>query len=131
MEIDLANEGRQVPVVLLPRFTTLLGRAKETFPTLPLDVTAFEGARITLWRATMHGTNTPTAYFHLEESTDRLMWSPCGTTGEDGVEIDAAETEQAVAFVFTKKWFRARVELKGTNPAVTCWAQGFLLRRQR
>lgn len=129
--IDPTYDGLQVPVVLLPRFTTLLGQAEDEFPTLPLDVTAFETARITLWRASMQGLSTPTAFFLFEESTDRLVWTPCELTSTSGETIPTHDTEKVVAFPFGRKWFRLRVRLVGGNPALTCWAQGFLIRRQR
>ena len=124
-----SNEGKLVPVVLLPRFTTLLGDGGSNFETLPLDLAPYEEARITLWRSAMQGTGTPALIFYLEESTDRNTWTACeGTSG--GVQINANE-EFVQDFSFRRKWFRLRAHLQGTHPAVTCFAQGLLVRRQR
>ena len=125
------GDGRRVSVILLPRFTTFLGRGGDEFPTLPLDVTAFESARITLWRASIQGSGAPTATFFFDESTDRDTWTACPKTPSAGEEIPYADTELVVAFPFGRKWFRLRARIDGGFPAVTCWAQGFFIRRQR
>jgi len=124
-------DGRQVPVILFPRFTTLLGQGGDVFSTLPLDVTAFETARITLWRASLQGTSTPTLKFFFDESTDRDTWATCTDTSSAGEQITTANTELVVAFPFGRKWFRLRARIDGGFPAVTCVAQGFLIRRQK
>ena len=123
-------DGRMTPVILLPRFTTLLGQDRDEFLTLPIDVTAFESARITLWRATLQGTGVDLAStFFFDESTDRDTWTAC--EGTIPSQYLPANTELVVEFGFGRKWFRLRVRLNGTDPAATCWAQGFFIRRQR
>ncbi len=124
------NEGTLVPIVLFPRYTTFVGATGSEFETLPVDVSPFEGARITLWRAAMQGTSSPAAKFHFDESTDRNEWTACEGTPSGGTEI-GTDVEVVVAFAPRRKWFRLRVHLVGTNPAVTCYAQGLLVRRQR
>lgn len=124
-------DGRQVPVILFPRYTTILGTGGDEFTTLPLDMTEFESARITLWRSTMQGTSSPTVTFFFDESTDRNTWTNCELTPFGGETIPSDNSELVVPFPVGRKWFRLRARLDGGAPAVTIWAQGFLIRRQR
>ena len=118
--------ARRDPVVLLPRFTTLVGGAAP-FRTLPLEVRAYSGADVTVWRNALIGTSTSFQISFLE-SSDRDSWAPC----DGGSASDPGEDEE-VEYVlgFDKQWFRVEVQCLGTNPGVTCWAQGYLLRREQ
>lgn len=123
----MTMDGKYVPVILYPRFTTLVGEGVEFF-TFPLDIAAYEGARLTFWRGPLLGT-LPQMKFYLEESIDRQIWSTCSGIPATGFEISEA-TEAEKQFTFSKKWFRAMAILVGANATGTCWAQGFLVRRE-
>jgi hypothetical protein len=110
------------PVVLLPRFTSIVGIGP--FPSLPVEVTAFQTARLTIWRGPMIGTG-PALSFAFLESTDRNAWFPC-TPSVSPVE----NVETPVEFALDRRWFRVVVHLFGTNPGVTCWVQGFFINRE-
>ena len=120
----MAFEGKLVPVVLYPRFTTLAGEGVQFF-TFPLDVEAYEGARLTFWRGPILSSTAPVLRFHIEESMDRDHW-----TALTGSSFDPAEdSEEEKNPRFSMKWFRAMAEFVGGTGTVTCWAQGFLVRR--
>jgi hypothetical protein len=51
--------------------------------------------------------------------------------GEHPEQIAADNSELVVPFPVGRKWFRLRARIDGGSPAVTVWAQGFLIRRQR
>jgi hypothetical protein len=40
-------------------------------------------------------------------------------------------TETDYFWVLTRRWLHFRVELTGTAPVATCWAAGFLSKRER
>jgi hypothetical protein len=119
--------GESVPLVLVPRFTGLVG--EQDFATVPIDVTAYAKAVVTLWRGPVLGTVASfTAFF--EVSHDNVTWFkiPVGT-GESG--FDPSEAGDLGALVITlpfdRRWFRIRIELRGDDgPAVTCWCSGNL-----
>ncbi len=118
--------GRQVPIVIVPRFTTFVNNTPP-YITLPLDVRAYSGANLVAWRGTLNGTS-PVFDIHFYESMDREDWTQC--TGDEGGEI-AATTETLFSINFTKKWFNVAINCTGTNASVTCWTQGFLIRREK
>ena len=114
--------GELVPLVLIPRYTTLAGDS--TFTTVAIDVTAFEKAIANTWRGKASAAGFSIKF---EESTDQESWTTCtnGTGGDPGSETEAQYTP-----TLTKRWFRASVTLTGTDPVITCWCLGFLELRQ-
>ncbi len=125
-----SNEGKLVRVVLFPRYTTFAAQGGTEFETLPLDLAAFDTARITLWHAPMNGTVNPTTTFFFDESTERNTWTNCEDTPFQG-RVIGPDNEVVEAFPFRRKWFRLRVRIDGANPAVTCFAVGVFVKRQR
>lgn len=116
--------GERVPVVLVPRFTTFVGASD--FVPFVLDVTAYAALELTVWRAPLVGT-TPIFRVFCYESIDRVLWSECsGPQGDEPPE----SVETPYVWQLTSRWLRLRLALGGTNPGVTCWAQGFLVRRE-
>lgn len=117
--------GISVPVVLIPRFTTYLGAAD--FLSYALDVSAYDALRLTVWRAPLVGTS-PVFGLSTYESLDRVTWVEClGPQDED----PGAQSEVQYEWRFQSRWFRLRLALGGTQPGVTCWAQGFFTKRER
>ncbi|MCE9637730.1 MAG: hypothetical protein K8T90_18680 [Planctomycetes bacterium] len=113
-------------IAFLPRFTTLVGAS--SFTTLPLDVSRFGSAQFQIWRGPLRGT-TPTFLAYLEESLDAEHWvlGPSTPTGYDPATDDPTLVRPKLfSYGFRLRWFRVRVELGGTNPGVTCWAEGLL-----
>ena len=119
--------GQQTPLVLLPRYTTYAGAS--TFLTLAMDVTEYSSASVNVWRGKLLGTDTPTVAFSLEESSDQVNWTACAGSGVTDFDPGQEDEEQRVA-TLGKRWFRLKVVLGGTTPAVTCWAVGFLEQRE-
>ncbi len=118
--------GRQVPVVVLSRFTTFVHNASPYF-TPPLDIRAYSGASLVAWRGSLNGSGA-NFDIHFYESMDRDFWTQC--EGDQGGTI-TANLETHYDIDFSKKWFRVAVNCTGTNASVTCWTQGFLIRRER
>jgi hypothetical protein len=118
--------GELVPVVLLPRFTTLVGPT--TFETFPLDVRAYVMAELSLWRAPLLGAPFTTITFEMLESVDRVQWSSC--PGPSHVD-PGANTEAGFAWNLSKPWVRMRVNGLGAGFGVTCWVQGFFVKREK
>jgi hypothetical protein len=115
--------GELVPLVLLPRYTTLVGA--QEFVTVGMDVTDYANAIVNVWRGPLTGTNTPAVLFYFQESTDQVNWTICAGTSGSGQTPGSGQEAQYTA-TLTKRWFRLRAVLSGTDPAVTCWAVGFL-----
>jgi hypothetical protein len=116
--------GELVPLVLIPRYTSFIGAA--TFTTVGMDVSEFQKAHANTWRGPMTG-SSPTYAISFEESTDQDNWTTCsgGSAADPGANTEAPYTP-----TLTKRWFRVKLVLAGTNPAVTTWCVGFLERRE-
>ena len=111
--------------VALPRFTTLAGEAM--FTTLPMDVSSFGGAQFQVWRGEFRVTSpTPEPAFdvYFEESLDTDTWVRGPSAAEKFVigENDL----KFFSYNFRLRWFRLRIDVRGANPIVTCWAEGLL-----
>lgn len=116
--------GVFVPLVMLPRYTSFVGAGD--FTTIGMDVSDYSAAYLNCWRGAMLGTS-PTFAISFEESTDQVTWSTC-TNGSGGDPTQNTEVQYTPTL--KKRWFRVKVSLGGTNPAVTCWAMGFLEKRE-
>lgn len=132
--------GQLVPLVLIPRYTTLAGLPPATTPadlrdfvTTPIDVTPYQEAYVTTWRGALIGTAASppqTALkINLEESSDQQYWTLCdGCPGGFG----PLENEQLkYTITLTKRWLRLRTALLNADNIVTCYAVGFLRERFR
>jgi len=117
-------DGRLVPVVLYPRFTTFVGEGVQ-FRTFAVDVAPYEGARLAFWRGPIVGDPSAVLKFFLEESQTRDDWAQLGSTIEPS---EASET--GVEVTFTRKWFRVTAEIALGSGSVTCWGQGVLVKRE-
>jgi hypothetical protein len=117
--------GVFVPLVLIPRYTTYAGAATD-FITIGMDVTDYESATVSFWRGPFVGTGVAIT-INFEESMDQLTWTVC--TGGPYLDPGAAIEGQFIPLI-SKRWFRIRVTVAGTNPVVTCWCIGFLEQRE-
>ncbi len=118
--------GELVPLVLVPRYTTYSCGA--TYTTVGMDVTSYSSAIVNLLRATGIGTS-PTIAFTFQDSTDQTNWTTCANTT---ASFDpGADTETQYTPTLTKRWFRIKAVTSGSNPSFTCWAIGFLEKRER
>lgn len=116
--------GELVPLVLIPRYSSYTGAG--TYTTIAMDVTDYQSAIVNAWRGVLNGGGAYTLSF--EESTDQNSWATCtnGSGGDPGEDTEAQYTP-----TITKRWFRAKLVLTGTEPvSVTTWAVGFLELRQ-
>ncbi len=127
--------GQLIPLVLLPRYTTLVGSASGTqeFTTTPMDVTPYQEAFITVWRASLVGPSAPGPTLALkcwfEESIDQVGWTVCA--GSPG-GVGPTDNQQArYGVTLTKRWLRMRAKLAHQNNIVTCYAIGFVQERMR
>jgi len=123
--------GPTVPLILLPRFSGLVG--DQDLATAPLDVTPYRIATLTLWRGPLvaDAGTSPTFKVFFEGSHDATTWAtlPPGSTGAAGFDPAASvgvagSLTLDIGLIY--RWFRVRVELRGTNVAVTCWCTGSL-----
>jgi hypothetical protein len=120
---ELTMAGTLVPLVLLPRYTTLSGPT--TFQTIAMDVSDYEEALVDFWRSA--GANLGTLGVAFEESTDQVTWSNCagGPFNDPGANLQSQFKPE-----MTKRWFRITVTLTGANCVVTMWCIGFLMMRE-
>ncbi len=116
--------GELVPLVLLPRYTSYVGATD--FTTIGMEVSDYSKAIVNVWRGPIIGTAGTFACV-FEESTDQLTWSTCtnGTGGDPGLSTEAQYKPE-----LNKRWFRIKVTIGGTLPAASCWAIGYLERRE-
>ena len=116
--------GELVPLVMLPRYSTYAGAT--TFYTIAMDVTEYQAAILNVWRGP--GPATGEFDMYLEESTDAIAWSDC--SGVSNPLNPTADTETQYVPLLKKRWFRIRLVLSGASAIVSCWAVGFLERRE-
>ena len=120
--------GAESALVLIPRFTSLVGNGE--FTTVPLDVSAFGSAQIELWRGPLIGFPGNARFrAYLEESLDGVNWQPdaASATAHD----PGPSASMVLSHIFSLRWFRIRVKLdlsagQSQQPMVTCWAEGML-----
>ena len=110
------------PAVIFPRFTAIVGA--HPYPSLPIDVTAFEKVYMTFWRGPFVGTGTSLT-FQFQQSTDRYVWENTGAV----VSPDEDEQKQ-IGFGLDHHWLRVVATLNGTGPGATVWAQGYFVNRE-
>ena len=119
-------KGALVPVVFLPRYTTLL--EFDTFTTVPLDVQPYCRGAITLWRGPLPApSGSPTFEAMFEDSHDAVNWTELAAVPEL-----ATDQPMVVSFLLNRRWLRLRVALDAGGspvPGVTCWAVGMLEER--
>ena len=115
--------GTYVPLVLIPRYTTLSGAT--TFTTIAMDVTDYEQAVVDFWRSA--GSNLSTLTISFEESMDQVIWSVCagGPYTDPGANAQSQFTP-----ALSKRWFRISVAPTASNCVVTLWCIGFLMMRE-
>ncbi len=119
--------GELVPLVLLPRYTTYAGA--DDYTTIGMDVTAFHKAIVNVWRGVdVASAGSVTFGANFEESTDQDNWTACSVTPASSTVTASSEVQFTVTI--TKRWFRIKVSVAGTDPVVTCWAVGFLEARE-
>ena len=117
--------GELVPVVMVPRYTTFCGQT--SFYTIAMDVTRYEIASLVAWRGPLVGT-APTFEVACEESTDGFVWATCGGTNVSAYD-PGANTEGPITASLSRRYFRLKITLGGTNPVGTCWVTGSLVLR--
>jgi hypothetical protein len=123
--------GELVPLVLLPRYTTFVGRpasGTQFFSTIAMDVTEYSKAIVNVWRGKVFGTAVP-VQFTFQESTDQVEWTAC--TLESGSQpFDPGENvETQYIATIKKRWFRVTVQFGNADNFANCWAVGFLEQR--
>jgi len=116
--------GDLVPLVMMPRYTTLSGAMD--FTTIGMEVADYTAAILNVFRGPVSDSGTFAVNF--EESTDQQTWSTCSGTSTD--YDPGSGTEGQVTATLKKRWFRVRVTLTGTGATVSCWMLGFLEMRQ-
>lgn len=117
--------GKNVPIVLIPRYTSYVGGG--TYSTLPIPVSAYDSLVVSIWRSIGTGVS-PTLNVVWQESNDLDDWDPCA----GGISLVPPVLEVQSTVQLTKAWFRL-VLLLGptTNAAMTVWSQGFLILREK
>ena len=120
----MSMKGELVPMVLIPRFSSYFGTSE--FETVALDVSAFSGGTCTLWRGKLLGGGTFKLF--TETSHDGYTWFgyPPGVGGAPIPWDPGDDASMEVGLAFSHRYFRVRIVLTGTDPAVTCWCTGLL-----
>ncbi len=114
--------GSLVPFILIPRFTSYVGAG--SYPSVPIELSEYASGAVTLWRGPLLGTS-PDCEVWFELSRDGTIWSPMPAVPFDPGDNGTVQCPVTT----TNRLFRVRVELTGTNPAVTMWCAGALERR--
>ena len=123
--------GLYVPLVMIPRFTTYVGAGASPYVSVPLDVSEYESANLTVWRGPLIGEAGATLALKFQDSDDADVWSNASTP------ITTADASSVVVLTLRRRWLRASLELAAdvSDPqhavALTCWAIGNLVRRER
>lgn len=107
--------GPLVPVVLLPRYTTLLQAGDYT--TTALNVEPYASGAVTFWRS--RGTGTVTVY--VQDSHDAVTWTDLDSAAP------SADGTAVLEFDVERRWLRVKVVIAGdSEPGCACWAVGSL-----
>jgi hypothetical protein len=112
------------PFVLIPRYTSYVGEnvAAEAFVTVPLDVSRFSLAVLTFWRGPLTGSGAGfSATFQTSHDADSWFNAAAAVTSVDTC------TKHEIAL--ERRWLRVKIELSGTDAAISCWATGSLEER--
>lgn len=117
--------GKNVAVVVLPRFTSFVGPTQ--FFTQPIPVAAYSRVSLTLWVGPYVGA-APTASFGFEESNDSTDWFPCGA---GPLVVPSGPGEVVLSEPLTRAWMRMTIGLTGVGVGLTCAASGFFELRER
>lgn len=112
--------GPLTTVVLLPRYTSFLGAGE--FTTAPLHCDRFSGGRLTVWRGPMGGGTT--YGLSVEESQDAETWVDAIVSPHSSPVDPGAGDSLTFDIQMSLKWLRVKVELTGTDPAVSTWLTG-------
>ena len=121
--------GMQVPLILVPRFTSYMGA--RDFISAPIDASRYHAGSLTIWRGALQGTSPEFKLYvqfssdaHEDNWIDFPLVSPLQHWADPG-----ANTAQTYGFGAINRWMRCKVTLSGTFPEVTCWAAGLLAER--
>lgn len=118
--------GLQVPLVMIPRFTSY-GGARD-WVTTPVDAHAYLSGTLTMWRGVLLGSgSTFTAKLQFAAiASDETSWEDWTAVWTDPGE----NTAKTWDFPIVNRWMRVKVTLAGASgPEVTCWAAGLLTER--
>jgi hypothetical protein len=115
--------GRNVPVVLLPRYTTYIGGG--SYPTLPIPSSAYGGLSATFWMG--NGVGPPGVTLAWMESNDLETWTVCA----GGLTSPTPNAVLPSIVTLTKAWFRLVVILANPNDGATMWCEGFFQLREQ
>ena len=119
--------GRNVPIVLIPRFSTYAGQTTCWSQSIP--VSAYASVKFDFWNATMNGAPAAGVQLDIEQSNDNQTWETC--SGGSPFVRGPGTGQTQLSAVLNKAWMRFGVTPLGTQPAVTCWAQGFFELREQ
>lgn len=111
--------GEAVPLVLIPRYTSYVG--DNTFTTVPLRVSEYAKAHITLWRGRL---NFETFSAEFQVSHDTYQWQNALSPPTTITTVDTVDNWD---IDLNHRWFRIKIVLSGD--AITCWATGLLEKR--
>lgn len=124
--------GEFVPVVMIPRFTTLAGQPSGGFTTIGMNVANY--SRVTLntycgpvLRDQAGTPGTPKITF--EESTDQDNWTDCSGVTSGGDPLTPSGEKQ-YGFDLSKRWFRIKIAFEFADEHATFWSMGHFERRE-
>jgi hypothetical protein len=116
--------GRNVPVVLLPRYTSLIGGG--SYPQLAIPCSAYEKLAVTFWMGV--GVGPPGLTLAWRESNDLVTWTQCGG---GGLVSPTPNADLPSVVTLTKAWFQLVVILAAANGGATMWCEGFFQLREK
>jgi hypothetical protein len=118
--------GMNVPVVLIPRYTTFLG--PQGFPGEAIPVSPYERVSVTYWQGPYIGVGTAVVLV-FQQSNDGVTWSDC--PGGPWTPPAMPPGELPFTAGLSMAWMRLTVLLTGTGSGFTCWVRGFFEKRER
>jgi hypothetical protein len=118
--------GKHVPVVFLPRFTTLVG-GPQNFYTAPMPISSYEGVTATFWQGPFVG-GPAACLLQYEESNDMETWFQCPGSP---FPLPGVVGEVTVSSTLTRAWFRLGIVQPVPATGFTCWVEGFFELREK
>jgi hypothetical protein len=117
--------GNSVPWLVFPRYTVMIGTT--ALYSEPVDVREFARVLLTGWQGTGLGTvgNEATVEFTVQQSVDLSTWF-------DGIPFGPASADAEVSQEsdLRSAWMRVKAEVTGSDPGVSLWLRGVLVRRE-
>ncbi len=119
--------GEFVPLVMIPRYTSLIGQPTGGFTTIGMDTSDYSKAYVNTFMGPLAGASGAVT-IAFQESTDQTNWTTCSGVSDTEDLTENGEVQYTPSL--SKRWFRLRVTYASSSNSATFWSMGYLERRE-